>query len=74
VGDFSHSVEQATVHEAKCFEAQNKTEAQSSLRPGLKNNQGLENGFLKEAVKLAGMKSCPVLLTARGVNKTGRQR
>ena len=65
VGNFSHPVWQAAVHEAQCFEAQNKTEAQSSLRPGLKNNQVLENGFLKEAVKLAGMKSCPVLLSWR---------
>lgn len=52
----------------------NKTKAQSSLRPGRNYLQVLEKGFLKEAVNLVGMKSCPVLLTARGVNKTGQQR
>jgi len=73
-GHFSLPVWQAAVHEAQGSEAQNKTESQDSLRHGLKNNQVLENGFLKEAVKLAGKKSCPVLLTDVPVNKTGQQR
>ena len=51
---FSHPVQQAAVHEAQCFEAQSKTEAQSSLRHGLKKMQGLEEGYLKEAGKLGG--------------------
>jgi len=64
-GHFSHPVWQAAVHEAQGSEAQNKTESQDSLRPGRKNMQVPGKGFLKEAVKLAGMKSCPVLLSRR---------
>lgn len=67
VGDFSHFVERATVHQAKCFEAQSRTEAQSRLRPGLKKMKAPENGFLKEAVKLAGRR-------LHGSNRMGRGR
>jgi hypothetical protein len=51
VGDSSHPVWQAAVHEARSFEAQTKTKAQSSLRHGLKNMQVPKKGYLREVRK-----------------------
>ena len=65
VGDFNHSVERAASSKPNAPKPKHKTEAQSSLRPGLKKMQVPGKGFLKEAVKLAGTKSCPVLLSRR---------
>jgi len=39
VGNFSHPVWQAAVHEAQCFEAQNRTESPKSIPRRTKRQQ-----------------------------------